>query len=366
MNVRPRMSLPAALLLAALACGGSEAAEEGDVEAVVAVATAVVQVAPFRETVGAIGAVVPRVGSVALLSAPIETRVVGVQAVVGQAVKAGDVLVDFEQDRIQARVQAAEAALQAATTARDRARRLVDGGIAPRKDLEEADAAVAQAQSEAVSARRDARLSRLASPIDGVVTRMDAVLGASVDASQPLVEVADPRAVDVLLAVSPGDAARIRAGARVALWSGQGTAVDSLGVTTVADVGAAVDPETRAVPVRMRASGLRRSLRIGESVTAEITAAEHRDALVIPVSALVPEGEHFTVFVVDGDNVAHATVVRLGGRTATTARVVDGLSAGDRIVTEGAFGVSDGAKIVAPGSRPAADAVETTPVKKDS
>jgi multidrug resistance efflux pump len=64
--------------------------------------------------------------------------------------------------------------------------------------VEQAASEVAKARSEAVAARRSAQLSVLRSPIAGVVTRLTAVLGASVDVNQPLVEVADPSSLDVV------------------------------------------------------------------------------------------------------------------------------------------------------------------------
>ena len=175
------------LALAAAACKHDEAAADDNAHAVVGARTVGVKEGPFRETITAIGAVVPRAGSVALLSAPAPTRIANVMAVAGQTVAKGAPLIEFEQAPFLARAQSADAALQAAEHARDRTKRLVDQGISPRKDLEQADADVARARADAVSARRDAQLSRLESPIAGVVTRMTAVLGASVDANQPLV-----------------------------------------------------------------------------------------------------------------------------------------------------------------------------------
>jgi hypothetical protein len=130
---------------------------------------------------------------------------------------------------------------------------------------------------------------------------------------------------------------------------------------TVSDVGAAVDPGTRAVSVRVRGGAPRRALRIGESVAAELAVAEYPRALTVPLSALVPDGERYSVFVVDAGSIAHARQVTLGGRTASVARVVQGLTAGERVVTEGAFGVSEGSKIIAPDSAATRPSPDTPP-----
>lgn len=336
--------------LAAMAC----AKDAGDAQAdkrqtVVGARTALVAEQPFRETISAVGAVVPRAGSVALLSAPAPTRVANVFVVAGQAVAKGTPLVEFEQAPFLARAQSADAALQAAERAHDRARRLVDQGISARKDLEQAATELARVRAEAVAARREAQLSRLESPIAGVVTKMTAVLGASVDANQPLVEVADPAAVDVVVTVAPAEASRVHVGALVIVSSGQGMSAQRVGSLTVSEVGGTVDADTRGVAIRIRGGSLNRQLRIGESVTAEITVAEFQKAPTVPLEALVPGGEGFKVFVVDAQDIAHERAVVVGGRTTTVAHIIDGLKAGERVVTYGAFGVSDSARVAPPG-----------------
>lgn len=335
---------PLFVTLVAAACGKEQAADEASTP-VVSATTGAVAAGPFRETISAIGTVVPRPGSVALLSAPAATRVAKVFVVAGQPVRTGEPLVEFERGPFDARAASADIALQSAERAYERAHRLVEQGIAARKDEEQAASDLARARADAVEARREAQLARLESPIDGVVTKMTAVLGASVDASQPVVEVADPAAVDIVANVTPDEASRILPGARAALTSSTTAQAEPLGTSDVRDVGGAVDPDTRGVVVRIRGAGMKRPLRIGESVVAEITVAEYAKAVLVPATALVPNGEGFKVFVVGEDGVAHEQPVTVGGRTKTTVRITGGVVAGQVIVLDGAFGIMDGAKI---------------------
>jgi hypothetical protein len=69
-------------------------------------------------------------------------------------------------------------------------------------------------------------------------------------------------------------------------------------------------------------------------------------------------GEDFKVFVVDLNNVAHEQEVKVGAKSATSAEIVDGLKGGERIVTYGAYGVEDSAKVV-----PAKDSANAVPLK---
>jgi len=339
----------AAAALVLLGCGGKKGGDdEAAAKAVVSAQTVVVQPQAFTEVVGAIGTVVARAGHVATLSAPAAGRVGRVLVTTGQHVRAGETLVEMDQAPFRASAQSAEAALSAAERAYERQQRLAQEGIVPRKDAEQAAADVARARSEAEAARRAEQLSTLRSPISGVVTRMAATLGASVDPAQPLVEISDPTSLDVLLGVTPTDAARIRPGTKATLSAGESASGEPLGVGSVVDVSGTVDTATRSVAVRVRAPATRRPLRIGETVFGRIQTGTRPSAIVIPPEALVPEGDEFKVFVVDAQSIAHEREVKVGGRSAAGVEIVEGLEPGERIVTYGAYGVQDSAKIAPP------------------
>ena len=180
-----------------------------------------------------------------------------------------------------------------------------------------------------------------------------------------LIEIADPTALDILLSVTPTDAARVRPGAKVAMSAGQTATGEPLGVGSVVDVSGTVDSTSRTVAVRVQAPTTRRPLRIGETVFGAISVGARPAAIVIPSDALVPEGDAFKVFVVDGSGVAHERDVKVGGRSNAGVEIIEGLQAGERIVTYGAYGVQDSAKVVqlAPGqgAPPAAPAKPEKP-----
>lgn len=352
-------TLPLIVVLLCAACKAKDAAEK-EPSPVVTAQTIVVTAQPFTETLGAIGNVVARAGRVATLSAPAPGRVASILVTVGETVRQGQVLVAMDQAPFQAALQAAEAASIAADRANDRQQRLAAEGIAPRKDAEAAAAEMAARHADVLAARRAMELSVLRTPISGVVTRMTATLGASIDPAQPVVEVADPTAFDVLLNATPTDAGRVHAGAKVTLSGGATATGEPLGIGTVAAVGATVDSVSRSVAIRVQTPATRRSLKIGETVFGSIAVGTRPNAIVIPNEALVPEGESFKVFVVDGDGVAHDREVTVGGKDEKRTEITEGLQVGERIVTAGAYGVSDSAKVqtLSPTSAPSAkDAV---------
>jgi RND family efflux transporter MFP subunit len=333
-----------ALLVVIAACKG-EAKQSDEAQGVTGVGTALATREPFQQSINAIGTVNARPGRYASLAPPGPTRVARIFVVTGQRVASGDSLIEFEHAPFDAAAQSAAAALASAEHNYTRAARLAQQGILPQKDADQAAADLAAARAADFTARRALELATLRAPLRGIVTRMTAVLGASVDQSQPLVEVADPAALDIMFNVSPTEAARIRAGDTLSLTSGEGTAAEPLGTATVVSVAVAVDSASRAVGVRARVTHTTRVLRIGESVAGRIVTGVHADAITIPVEALVPEGEAFHVFVVDSAGIAHVRPVVVGGRSETRAEILQGLQPGERVVTTGAYGVTDSAKI---------------------
>jgi len=346
----------AVLLFAIATCKGGAAAGDAETQqAVVGAQTAPVMKGPFVETLGAIGTVMPRPGHVAALSAPQAARISHVYVATGQHVTQGQPLVELDQTPFRAATQAAEATLSAAEKANERQQRLANEGIVPRKDADQAAADAAKARADASNARRAEQLSVVRAPLGGVVTRMTAVLGATADVAQPLVEVADPLALDILLSVTPTDASRLRSGAKVTLTAGQNATGEPLGIGSVAEIGGTVDTSTRSVGVRVQAPTTRRPLRISETVFGQVAVATHANAIMVPLEALVPDGEDFKVFVVDSAGTAHERKVSVGGRTDKVAEITQGLTGTERVVTYGAYGVSDSAKVV-PAKQPAATA----------
>jgi RND family efflux transporter MFP subunit len=325
-----------------------ETADAGEPKPVVAAKTVKASIEPFTRTMSAIGVVVARPDRYAALSAPSPTRVTKVYVAAGQRVAAGQPLVEFDQAPFNSAATAAQAALTAAERSYERALRLANEGIVPRKDAEQAAADLAKARNDAVTARRAQQLSVLRSPVSGVVTKMAAVLGAPADPAQVLVEVADPSSFDVVLSVSPAEAAAVHQGSSVALSSGEKAGGDPLGTGVVASVGAALDSTSRSVAIRVTMAAPRRPLRMGESVSGEITMERRANAVVVPVEALVPDADGYKVYVVDKGGTAIGETVKVGGRTETKAEILEGLKGGETIVSQGAYAVEDSAKVAQP------------------
>jgi RND family efflux transporter MFP subunit len=334
--------------LSLAACGRKDASDdESAVTANVTVQTATVTTASFTPSVRAVGTVVPSPKGYAELTAPAAARVARVLVAAGQKVRAGEALVELDAAVLRADAAGASAAQNAAQGAYDRASRLAREGILPRKAVEQAASELAQANAAAVGARRTYALSTLRAPITGVVTRMNAVVGASVDPAQVVVAVADPEALQLQLQLSPADAASVRPGAAVTFFDSDAPSASQVGRGLVATVGAAVDSVTRSVPIRVRVVSTSRPLRLGETLSGQVAAGGPAAAMSIPAAALVPDSAGFKVYVVRS-GVAYATPVQVGTRGDSLVQITKGLVAGQTVVTTGAYGLEDSSRVTVP------------------
>lgn len=343
-------SVLATLLLGACRRGGGGdeegGADEPAVMPTVSVGVATAQQASFAPSVRAIGTVSPTPGGYAELSAPAPARVSRVYVTVGQVVHAGAPLVALDAAALSAAASGANAARSAAADAYARAQRLAKEGIVAQKAVEQARAELAQANAAAVAAQHTYALSTLRSPIGGVVTRISAVTGAAADPSQVLVGVANPAALAVVLQVSADDAGGVHPGAAVTLYEKDTPAAQPIGEGSVVTVGAAIDTATRAVPVQVRPGKTTRPLRLGETIVGRITTTGAERGVSIPAAALVPDtAGTFRVFVVRG-GIARAVPVQTGARGDSTVEITQGITPGTVVVTTGAYGIEDSAKVV--------------------
>jgi RND family efflux transporter MFP subunit len=305
----------------------------------------VAQVQAFPVTVTALGVVDAAPGHVAELAAPSQARVIRIYVSTGQAVAAGQPLVALDQTVFAAEARRTEVARVTAQQAYERARRLADAGILPRKDAEAAAAALADANAAAITARNTLGQSVMRSPISGIVSAVNARLNAQADPATALVQVVDPAGLEIHLSVPPDQAGRIQPRQPVHLSTGRAAGGPALGEGVVTGIGAVIDTANGSVDVRAALTRPAGRLFVGQDVFATIDVAGEARVVTVPAAALVPGEGGQQVFVVDAKGIAHATPVTVGERREDAVAITKGLSGGETVVTQSAYGVQDGARI---------------------
>lgn len=189
------------------------------------------------------------------------------------------------------------------------------------------------------------------SPIDGHVLRVLQESAAVVTPGTPLVELGDPRDLEVEIDVLSRDAVKINPGDLVLLehWGGtrplQGRVrvVEPSGFTKISTLGVE-EQRVYVIADLTDPPEERRSLGDGFRVEARVVIDEARDVLKVPTSALFRAGQQSAVFqVVDG--VVRQQPVKIGRQNGLEAEILEGLQAGDNVVLHPSDRIEPGVKV---------------------
>jgi cobalt-zinc-cadmium efflux system membrane fusion protein len=284
------------------------------------------------------------------IASPVLGRVTAQRVEVGDSVRAGQLLAELDSPDLagaQADAHKADADQERKRLALARAKELLQADVLARKDYENADADLRQADAEARRARQrignlhadsavDGRF-RLLAPIAGVVADKQINIGQEVrpDQANPLLVISDLRRVWAIADVPERVAVRLRPGQPVALetdaWPGETFR------GTIARIGVVVDPATRRVQVRCALDNADGRLKPDMFARIAFVRDGAARALPVPNTALVTEGLYNYVFVerAPGTFEKRRVHVALGGPVQSW--IDTGLNPRERIVTEGAL-----------------------------
>lgn len=298
--------------------------------------------------------------AVARIGASVTGRVTDMQALPGQAVKAGQVLAQLHSTELgsaQLAYLKANAQRDLAAKAVERAHLLLAADVIGSAELQRRENELRIAESErraaadqlrvmGVSAGSLAETSRsgaitststVVSTVSGVVVERKIAKGQVVQPADVLYTVADLSRVWVLAQVPESDIARVRPGQRVRIELAAPDLAPVQGeLSWVADI---VNPETRTLTVRAEIANPDRQLKPAMLARMVIDPLPV-ERLVVPASAVVREDNLDHVFVQVGspaDRQFRLTRVKLGTRVEGMQAIEDGLQPGMVVVTDGAF-----------------------------
>jgi membrane fusion protein, multidrug efflux system len=266
----------------------------------------------------------------------------------GTFVKQGAVLVRQDTATEEAELAAALADASLAKVNLERAQALRKGDANSKADLDAAEAKAKQTEATVTSLRTTIAKKTIRAPFDGRISIRQVELGQYLSAGAPIASLqsVSPIHADFWLPqqaiadLKLGQRVRIRTDAFAnASWDGDLTTINP-----------EVDTATRNVRVRATFPNQDGRLRPGMFVNVEVLSNQKRSVLTIPATAVIfaPYGD--TVFVLDekkdanGNSgmVARQTFVRLGERKGDFVAVDSGLTAGQTVVSTGAFKLRNG------------------------
>ncbi len=169
----------------------------------------------------------------------------------------------------------------------------------------------------------------------GTVIKRETSVGAVVKAADGIYVVSDLTSVWMIAALPEDQLGKVRVGmnARVKVQAYP----DEVFAGKIVRLGDQLDVETRTVPVRITLENQGQKLRPEMYAVAEIGAGGVTDAIVMPQAALQDFNGQAVVFVDLGDGKYVVRPVRTGRVQGASVEVLEGLVAGDRVVSRGAF-----------------------------
>ena len=285
-------------------------------------------------------------------------RVVGVSVQLGDRVRKGQSIAQVYSPELadaRARYVSAKAMLDAHDRELQRTQKLVDIGAASRQELEriQAEHAAQTADVESAQARlqllgvdvnatsssmdQASATTNVAAPIDGVVTERLVNTGLNVDPSTRLFVIVDLSNVWVVAEVYERDLQRVRVGARAAVT----TTVfpDRPTEGTVSFIDPQFSAATRTAKVRVEVANPLGDLRLGMYADVAVESAGGAQMLAVPMAAVQSVGDRQVVYVASSSDSGKfiEREVRLGRIVGEQVEVLEGLSTGDSIVSEGSF-----------------------------
>ncbi len=318
----------------------------------------------------AVDAAVPRQVSVAHLTgrlvwdenltvrifSPVAGRVKETLATLGQTVAAGEVLARIDSPdygQAQADVRKASADLLLAERTLNRLRDLLEHGAAARKDMENAEDAHASAQSE--KERATARLTLyggavgaidqmypLRTPLGGVIVdknlnpgqeiRPDQMLANAPQLFAPLFIVSDPTRLWVLLDVTELDMDSLKEGQEIQIRTK--AYPEKIFPGRLDLIGDSLDPAKRTVMVRGVVNNPGKLLKAEMYVMVDVTRATTA-GVIVPAKAVFPRENQYYVFLEQAPGQYERRAVKLGPESDGKLAILNGLEAGQRVVTEG-------------------------------
>lgn len=325
-------------------------------------ATQVAQVRAMQRSFVVPATVEARSGGRIAITAPVTGRLLpapGLPAL-GSTVAAGQELGavipvqgGLDHGALHLRVVEADIEVEAAKRERTRLQRLVDAGAVPTRRLQAAEDREAVALARKLEAeeriayfeasRRDDPHPEshfafsIRSHLSGTVSAVLATDGSHVDEGETLIEVTATDSVHVSGAVPEariGELGGVR-GAEIQFVESSGVMPVERLVTTAR----VLDPLTRTLTTTYLVNNARNRLVIGQSVLLRLFAEDAVEAPSLPVAALVEADGRSLVYIQVGGESFQERQVETGNQQGQDIQIVQGLRAGERVVTRGAYSV---------------------------
>ena len=277
------------------------------------------------------------------VSAEVSGRIEHIPLEEGNKVSAGDLLIKLNTDLIRPEFESAKAQVERDQIEFDRMTNLTKENATTQRDLDNATSqlAISKARLDGIRARLE-RTSIFA-PTTGVLNDLLVEEGEYVDLGNPVAQVVDTDTVKVVVEIPERDIAFFAIGEKAEIF------VDTKGqartlVGTISFISELADRKTRTTRTEITLDNKERHLRSGQIVHVHLTRRILKDAILVPLLAVIPMEGSKAVYVVNSSQ-ANRREVEFGIIRGYHVQITRGLEPGDKLIIAGHRFVAPGQKV---------------------
>ena len=296
----------------------------------------------------------------------------------GQQVKAGDLLAEIDPSQFKVALAQAEGQLAKdratlANARRDLARyqQLVKTNLVSRQELDTQQSLVSETQgtikadeAAVASAQLQLNWSRITAPIDGRVGLKQVDIGNQISSGDTtgIVVLTQTHPIDVVFTLPENQIATVvqaqKAGKKLVVEAWDRTNKQKISEGSLLSLDNQIDVTTGTIKLKARFTNQDDALFPNQFVNARMLVDTEQNAVVIPTAALQMGNEGHFVWVLNDENKVSKHTVTPGIQDSLKVVINAGLSAGDRVVTDGIDRLTEGAKVEVVEAQDAATAAE--------
>lgn len=273
----------------------------------------------------------------ALLKPEVSGRIVKLGFTDGQRVRAGQLLVQLEDSLQAAQLQQSQAQASIARSSLKRNTELLAQSFVSASAVEQAQSVLQVAEAQVALSRAQLERMQVRAPFDGVMGIRAVNVGDYVKDGADLVSIEDASTMWLDFRLPERFVPRLKIGQQVEV------VLDALpGKAFKAEIAALdtqLDANGRSLLVRARLPAGTAELRSGLFARVRVLLAAHQNALLVPEEALVPQGgKQYIIKLVENGSApptAKRIEAKLGLRLPGKVEILEGVKAGERVVTAG-------------------------------
>jgi membrane fusion protein (multidrug efflux system) len=277
------------------------------------------------------------------ISAEVAGRIERIGPAKGEPVAAGDLLIQLNADLLRPQFESAKAQVEFNQLEYDRMVNLVKDNATARRDLDNATTqlAVSKANLEQIRARLDR--TRILAPTAGVLNDLLVEEGEYVDVGKPVAEVVETDPVKAVVEVPERDIAFFSVGDEAEVFVNIKD-IERRNVGRITFISELANSQTRSTRMEILLENKERLLHSGQIVRVRLTRRILKDAILIPLLAVIPMEEGMAVYVVNSGQ-AERREVKLGAIKGDRVQVIAGLTPGEKLIVAGHRFVAPGQKV---------------------